>query len=72
VPHHGSSTSSPRFFVEARAQIALISAGAGNTFGHPTEETLDALDGAEVYRTDIHGRVVLRTDGNSWRIATHE
>jgi competence protein ComEC len=72
VPHHGSKTSATAFLQQTGATIAVISAGAGNPFGHPHAETLDALSGARVYRTDLHGRVVISTDGRSLRVETRE
>lgn len=66
VAHHGSRTSSSRELLEAwRPQIAVISAGRGNTFGHPAPEVIQRLEsiGAAIYRTDLHGQVTLDTDG---------
>src|SRR3970282_1910890 len=46
VAHHGSRTSTSRELVDGwRPQIALISAGRGNTFGHPAPEVLPQLPG---------------------------
>jgi len=58
VGHHGSRTSSTAPFLAAvRPQVAIISVGASNSYGHPTQETLDRLAtvGARVYRTDTNG-----------------
>jgi competence protein ComEC len=66
VAHHGSQTSTSRELLEHwRPQIAVISAGRGNTFGHPAPEVIQQLDaiGTEIYRTDLDGRVVVETDG---------
>jgi competence protein ComEC len=66
IAHHGSRTStSPELLSAWRPQIALISAGRGNTFGHPAPEVLQRLEeiGARVLRTDVHGEVTLETDG---------
>jgi competence protein ComEC len=63
--HHGSRTSSSSLLLETwRPQIALISAGRGNTFGHPTSEVIGRLEsvGARIYRTDRHGQVTLESD----------
>jgi len=61
VPHHGSRYSAYEPFLEAVSpSVALISVGGGNQFGHPHEETLDALealDGAKVFRTDRDGAI---------------
>jgi competence protein ComEC len=66
VAHHGSRTSSSAALLEAwRPQIAILSCGRGNRFGHPASEVLDRLHavGARVYRTDLDGEVTVETDG---------
>ena len=66
VAHHGSSSSSiPAFLDKVRPEIALISCGAGNPYGHPHWETLEALENidAEIFRTDEDGNITIRTDG---------
>jgi competence protein ComEC len=57
VPHHGSNRVDPAFFAATRAQVGLISVGAGNDYGHPSAETLARLNwlGMRVYRTDRQG-----------------
>jgi competence protein ComEC len=68
VPHHGSLTSSSWEFVRAlEPGAAVVSAGRGNVFGHPAEEVLDRYRrvGAEIFRTDRDGAVVVDTDGYS-------
>lgn len=66
VGHHGSRTSSGNDFLDVvRPRLALISVGAGNSYGHPDSGVLRALarHGAVVLRTDQEGSVVVRTDG---------
>jgi competence protein ComEC len=66
VGHHGSSTSSSDAFLAAvHPEVAVISVGAGNKYGHPSADVLHALSlvGAEVLRTDQAGTVIVRTDG---------
>ena len=66
VGHHGSSTSSSAAFLGAMSpDYAVISCGAGNSFGHPTGEVLARLEavGAEVLRTDLLGEIVFGCDG---------
>ncbi len=64
VGHHGSRLStSPAFLAAIDPQAAVISVGAGNLFGHPGEETLAAMEGVDLYRTDVHGTVTFTTDG---------
>jgi competence protein ComEC len=73
VAHHGSRTSSSDELLSAwRPQFALISAGRGNTFGHPAPEVLRRLEaiGAQVYRTDRDGQITLDTDGHDVRVET--
>jgi competence protein ComEC len=61
VPHHGSRLQDPALLAEVRAPVALISVGAGNTYGHPAEKTLDLLaaDGSQVFRTDQRGDIAV-------------
>jgi competence protein ComEC len=73
VAHHGSRTSSSSLLLEAwRPQIALISCGRGNRFGHPTTEVLERLRsvGALIYRTDRDGQITVETDGRHVRTTT--
>ena len=74
VAHHGSEDPGLAAGLRVlRPQVAVISAGRGNDYGHPRPETLAALaavSGLAVYRTDQHGRVVVETDGRSVRVRT--
>ncbi len=66
VGHHGSSTSSSDAFLAAvRPRAAVISVGARNHYGHPSNDVLRALAnaGAEVLRTDQSGTIIARTNG---------
>lgn len=62
VAHHGArGTTSEAFLRHAHPRIALISVGAYNSYGHPSEEVLARLAGAgvRVYRTDQCGALTL-------------
>ena len=75
IPHHGSLTSSSARFVEAiRPQVAVVSAGRSNHFGHPVPEVLERYRavGAKVFRTDRDGAVFVETDGRTVSVRTHE
>ena len=69
VGHHGAKGSSCEEFLGAAApEIALISAGANNSYGHPAPETLERLEvlGTEIHRTDLEGTVTVRVkDGRA-------
>lgn len=70
VGHHGSSSSTSEELLEAASpRYAFLSVGAGNAYGHPTEQTLGALQqhGVALYRTDKQGEVTVYSDGeNCW------
>jgi competence protein ComEC len=75
VSHHGSADAQlPQLLEELQPRVAVISVGEGNTYGHPTPETLAALAGSPgtaVYRTDRHGAVTIESDGRRLSVA-HE
>lgn len=73
VGHHGSrSASSIQFLNVAKPEVAVYSCAVGNMYGHPHQETLVALDsiGAKIYGTDVHGTVVVNSDGKTYNIQT--
>ena len=66
--HHGSEGSSSEAFMRAVSPSAVvISAGAGNSYGHPTRTVLDRVKacGAALYRTDLQGTITVLSDGTS-------
>jgi len=71
VGHHGSKySSSETFLQEVNPNIAAISAGAHNTYGHPTQEVLQRLEnsGITTLRTDQSGDVQMVSDGENIRL----
>jgi competence protein ComEC len=73
VPHHGSLTSSSWTFLDALApRVAIVSAGRGNTFGHPAPAVLERYRraGAYVFRTDRDGAITVTSDGYSVTVET--
>ena len=71
VAHHGSDSSSCLEFLSVvKPQVAVISVGANNTFGHPSPEIVDRLSSARLYRTDLQGTMELITDGKRLWVKT--
>ncbi|GGK35699.1 hypothetical protein GCM10010965_30830 [Caldalkalibacillus thermarum] len=71
--HHGSSTSNTQEFLEAvQPEIIIYSAGKDNPYGHPHKEVVQRiLDmGIALYGTDVHGTVIVETDGKTYEINT--
>ena len=61
VAHHGSADQSDRLYRRLRATVGVISVGADNDYGHPTDRLLDLLEGTgtRAVRTDFGGLVLL-------------
>ena len=61
VPHHGSAYQDPEFLAATDPEVAVISAGADNDYGHPAQSTLKTLIdlGAQTHRTDTDGDVAV-------------
>ena len=73
VGHHGSdSSSSAAFLSRVKPEVAIISVGADNSYGHPAKGALERLQqaGAKVYRTDLNGNIVIETDGKTYSVRT--
>ncbi|HVG38122.1 MAG TPA: ComEC/Rec2 family competence protein [Pyrinomonadaceae bacterium] len=73
VGHHGSKyASSDNFLRAGRFRDAIISDGADNRYGHPSQEVLDRLRalGIKVYRTDLQGEITVTTRGSGYEIKT--
>ena len=73
VAHHGSRTAStPAFLDVVKPAVAIVSAGAGNPYGHPARSTLERLatTGARVLRTDTDGSVEIAIGAAGIRVAS--
>lgn len=73
VPHHGSATGlSPALLAAIQPQVALISVGADNDYGHPAPDTLAELAAISVpvYRTDRQGTIDVSSDGTRLWVRT--
>jgi competence protein ComEC len=80
VAHHGSKyATSESYLTEIKPEVAIISAGEYNRYGHPSQVVLDRLKAAnvKVYRTDYQGTVTITTtgkpkDGKLYQIKTEK
>ncbi|WP_456278976.1 MBL fold metallo-hydrolase [Bacillus sp. AK128] len=71
--HHGSSTSThPTFLSEVNPSVAIYSAGLDNSYGHPHNEVVELIQssGIELYGTDVHGTIIVTTDGVDYNVLT--
>lgn len=71
--HHGSSTSTSEEFLQAvRPEVAIYSAGTGNSYGHPHEEVVSLIkkSGIALYGTDVDGTIIITTDGKTYTVKT--
>lgn len=67
VAHHGSKTSTiPEFIAAVSPEIAVISVGKDNPYGHPHSQTLENLRGIKILRTDIDGDIKIKSDGEGY------
>ena len=65
VGHHGAGSASSRSFIkEVSPEVAVISCGENNKYGHPHADTLAILNevGAKIYRTDEQGTIQVTAD----------
>lgn len=66
--HHGSATATTWDLLQKTVpEYAVISCGAGNSYGHPHKDTMDKLAdmGIQVFRTDEQGTVIAVSDGSN-------
>ena len=70
VSHHGSRYQDLAFMSALHPRISIISVGAGNTYGHPAVQTLQALArlGSEVLRTDIDGAIAVQVRNHQFTV----
>ena len=71
IGHHGSKTSSSKYFInEIKPKYSIISVGKNNRYGHPTSEVLDTLSNSKIYRTDLDGSIEIKLNKNGYKIRT--
>lgn len=75
VGHHGSDTStSPLFLNSFQPHVGVVSVGEENDYGHPTPEVMSRLKraGAETFRTDRRGDVIVTLHDGELEVAVSE
>ena len=75
VGHHGDDdASSEEFLAAVRPQAAVITVSAGNKYRRPRQGALERLKaaGIKVYRTDLNGHIILKTDGKVFSLHTEK
>ena len=69
VGHHGSDTSTSEEFIDRiNPQIAIISVGKNNRYGHPSIATLNNLSNSKIYRTDLNGTIKISLNKNKYTL----
>lgn len=70
VGHHGGlNTVNKEMLEHIKPETSIISTGI-NSFGHPYKGTIDTLRETNIYRTDRHNSIKIKTDGNEYTIYT--
>lgn len=73
--HHGSNSSNTVPFLNTvQPEVAIYSAGSQNSYGHPHEEVIKRVKkmGIALYGTDVHGTIIVTTDGNNYTVTTEK
>ena len=71
VGHHGSNTSSSKYFIDKiNPKYSIISVGKNNRYGHPKDEVLDTLKNSKIYRTDLDGSIEIKLNKNGYKNRT--
>lgn len=72
VAHHGSRNGTDdAFLARVHPEVAVISCGLWNRYGHPNQATLDSLNraGVKIWRTDLQGTISVQTDGKTYQVS---
>ncbi|MEK4128551.1 excalibur calcium-binding domain-containing protein [Solibacillus sp. FSL W8-0474] len=73
--HHGSNTSSSKYFLDAvQPEVTILSYGKNNSYKHPHSDVLMRLKAAKskVYSTAESGTIIIKTDGKSYKVSAKE
>jgi competence protein ComEC len=71
VSHHGSADQCPALYEALKPELALVSVGEGNSYGHPTRRALDLLSGvgSQVFRTDESGSISISQNASTLNLS---
>jgi competence protein ComEC len=75
VSHHGSKNGTSETWLNAVSpEVAVISVGADNRYGHPSSQVIERLARrtVEIYRTDQQGTITVTTDGSGYQVSTEK
>lgn len=71
VGHHGSNSSTSQEFLDkVKPEVAVITCGKDNKYGHPHKDVAKRLEKIQTYRTDLNGNIVLTSDGKTLTVTT--
>lgn len=69
VSNHGSLLSnSYEFISKVSPEVSIISVSADNQYKNPKQALLDRLSETDIYRTDLHGTIIVTTDGKTYDV----
>lgn len=71
VPHHGAKTALSQDFLKVISpEVAVISVGKNNRYGHPSQDLLETLSkyAKTIHRTDQEGTIEIISDGTNWQL----
>ncbi|QKJ25174.1 ComEC/Rec2 family competence protein [Aquiluna borgnonia] len=70
VAHHGSADQSREFYELVQAELAVLSVGEGNDYGHPSERILRILNSSAtaIYRTDTQGPIAFELEATEVKV----
>lgn len=75
LAHHGSHNGTDAQWLElVQPELAVVSCGAGNSYGHPHADALSLLEKFQipVKRTDQEGNIRIMSDGKRWKVVTEK
>jgi competence protein ComEC len=75
IAHHGDNDAASEYFLKnVKPEVAVISISMIDRFARPNQNVLKRLNriGTKIYRTDLNGNIIIKTDGKSYLIETEK